>query len=416
MITKLSAPLFVQLELTEGCNHSCGYCSNPFSNHRGVKSTVEETKVALDEIISNKIFSVVLTGGEPFTNLPVLHYSLDRLKEEPIEVYVNTNLSQPISEEDVSRLKTADYVLVSFPSFNEERFNQIVGVNSFKKVLSNLEKIVSEGVHVGINQVVTPINYDDVGRTVEFLKEKIGINEFSASPIIPSCSGSSEEHFIEPEKVLQLARQLIEIEKSTGIKTDMLTFIPPCFFPEGINQHRLSAHGCSAGRDSVIIGANGEVRRCALLSEFYGNIRQEKLKTIWKRVLEVEKPINEKCNECMPDEYCAQGCEARARVGNGKDPFIKGLSKSRKLNLYNSLNDSDVLFLKRIMVREEGSDYLVGNGGSYVIGNESLVRFTKGIEGKKFSFLEVRENLGQEGINLVTYLVNRGVIKICNLE
>lgn len=414
MARKLTAPLFVQLELTEGCNHRCGYCSNPFAVNRLVKPSIDETDITLDELILNRVFSVVLTGGEPFTNRKVLHHSIDRLKDEPTEIYVNTNLSQSIDKEDIEKLKNVDYVLVSFPSHDEEKFNKIVKANSYKKVLANLEKLANEQIRFGINQVVTPFNYDDVQGTVELLKEKVRLTEFSASPVIPTCPGNDKIYSIEAEKVLELAKHLIEIEKTLGVKTDMLTFIPPCFFPDSILHHRLTAHGCSAGRDSAVISANGEVRRCALLTESYGNIRKESLKEIWERMMNFEKPTNIYCNNCLPYEYCAGGCEARANACRGIDPFIKGLSQSRKSELYKTLNEKDILELGKIQWRKEGEEYLVGHGGSYVIGNESLLKFIKGIKGKKLSYNEIKKDLGMTGEKLVTYLFNRGLLKKCN--
>ena len=117
---------------------------------------------------------------------------------------------------------------------------------------------------------------------------------------------------------------------------------------------------------------------------------------------------------CLPYEYCVGGCEARAVVCGGDDPFIKGLPQTRKSNLYKTLRDSDVFTLGRIQWRNEGDDYLIGHGGSYVIGNEALLTFTRGIEGKNFSFEEVKRDLGETGEKLVTYLFNRGLIKLCN--
>ena len=413
MVRKLSAPLFVQLELTEWCNHRCGYCSNPFADNRLERPSINETKVALDELLHNKVFSIVLTGGEPFANRKVLHYSLDRLKDEPTEVYINSNLSLPIRAEDIEKLKFVDYVLVSFPSYNKERFNQIVGADSFEKVLANLEILTQDGIPVGVNQVVTPINYNDVSDTVKFLQNRVGLKEFSASPIIPTCFDSIDRYSIKPAQVLELASQLIDLENTTGVKTDMLTFIPPCFFSERMMHHRLTAHGCSAGRDSAIIGATGDVRRCALLAESYGNIREERLRTIWERIQAVKKPTNKQCNNCMPQEYCFGGCEARANSCGGDDPFIAGLPQ-KKTNLYKTPEDSAVLTLRRVMHRKEGDRYLIGNGGSYVIGNEALLKFAGGIEGKKFSFAEVKRDLGETGAKIVIYLFNRGLLKVCN--
>jgi radical SAM protein with 4Fe4S-binding SPASM domain len=357
MAMVLSAPLFAQLELTEGCNHRCGYCSNPFSENRARKLTPKEADRALDELLSNRVFSIVLTGGEPFTNRAVLHHSLDRLRDKKVEVYVNTNLSQPIDNQDIEKLKGADYVLVSFPPHNKERFNEIVGRESYEKVLGNLEKLTKEGIPLGVNQVVTPLNYSDVQDTAKFLQEKIGLREFSASPIIPTCSGINKVYSIESRQVLELASTLIEIEQKTGIQTDMLTFIPHCYFPSKISHHRLASHGCSAGRDSLIIGASGDVRKCALLRKTYGNIQEESLANIWQKIQVAEKPKNEKCESCMPHEYCSGGCEARANVCGGEDPYVVGLSEERISDLYKTPTDSTIFTLDRIMHRKEGEKY-----------------------------------------------------------
>ena len=417
MVTKLSAPLFAQLELTEGCNHSCGYCSNPFADSRAKKPSIKEIDRALDELLANKVFSIVLTGGEPFTNRPVLHHTLDRLSDKPSEVYVNTNLSQELSDKDIEKLKSVNYVLVSFPSHNKERFNEIVGSKSYSKVLRNLETLVCEEIPFGINQVVTPANYGDVKDTVEFLRKRIGLKEFSASPVIPSCSKDITTYSIQPTEVLELASELIEIEKTMGVKTDMLTFIPPCYFPDNMMHHRLTAHGCSAGRDSVIISATGELRRCALLGESYGNIQEEGLKEIWSRMQNVEKPRSKECEGCMPQEYCSGGCEARANSCGGTDPYIVGLGDNRKLGLYKALKDSEVLTLGKVMYRKESEGrYLIGHGGSYVVGNKALLDFVGNLEGRKFSFGEVKQDLGDTGAKLVTYLFNRGLLKVCNLK
>src|SRR3989344_4883793 len=109
-----------------------------------------------------------------------------------------------------------------------------------------------------------------------------------------------------------------------------------------------------------------------------GNIQEEGLKEIWSRMQEVEKPKNKQCGNCMPQEYCSGGCEARANSCSGNDPYIVGLSESRRVNLYKTLEDSTVLTLGRVMHREEGNKrYLIGHGGSYVVGNEALLNFTK---------------------------------------
>jgi|TARA_B100001971_G_scaffold212193_1_gene241640 hypothetical protein len=130
---------------------------------------------------------------------------------------------------------------------------------------------------------------------------------------------------------------------------------------------------------------------------------------------EVEKPRNEECDGCMPQEYCSGGCEARANSCGGDDPYIVGLDKDKRLNIYKTPKDSTILTLGQVMHREESEGrYLIGHGGSYVVGNEALLNFTGELEGRRFSFGEVKRDLGDTGAKLVTYLFNRGLLKVCD--
>lgn len=70
MFRTLSAPVNIQLELTSRCNHNCVHCYNYWRqdlDHErdsygldvDLLTTVER------EVLSNGIFHITLTGGEP---------------------------------------------------------------------------------------------------------------------------------------------------------------------------------------------------------------------------------------------------------------------------------------------------------------------------------------------------------------
>ena len=71
----LKAPLSVQIEVTENCNHRCTHCYNYWK--KGDKCIFENmtfatAKKVADEVINSQVFGVTLTGGEPFLNFDVL--------------------------------------------------------------------------------------------------------------------------------------------------------------------------------------------------------------------------------------------------------------------------------------------------------------------------------------------------------
>jgi radical SAM protein with 4Fe4S-binding SPASM domain len=405
----LRSPVFVQLELTERCNHRCFYCSNPFSHEGNLASlSLPEIKRVLDQLLVNNVFSVVLTGGEPFMNREGLHFALDYLKTKLIEVYVNTNLSQSLGYEDISRLKRADNVLVPFHSSDKKLFNTIAGANSYDKVLENLEKLVSGQIKFGVNQVITQRNKGELLKTGQFLYDKFGIISFSATPVLPANEKGMAES-LSLEEVVNLSRELIRLENSTGMKTDILACLPPCLFPKELLDHRMASHWCSAGKDTITIGPRGYVRRCATLKEEYGNILREELLVIWNRLSSLPKKGNSLCDKCQSIGDCYSGCEARA-LAWGRDPYINGLNIIPSSALYKELDPEKTYKLSEVRSRRENGQFLVGNGGGFVTGNSELIKFVETIRGLSLTKEGIEKRFGKAGLNIVTYLYNRGLV------
>jgi radical SAM protein with 4Fe4S-binding SPASM domain len=105
----------------------------------------------------------------------------------------------------------------------------------------------------------------------------------------------------------------------------------------------MASHGCSAGRDTAVISPQGFVRRCAALSEIYGNLLEEDLTTIWKRINNVKKVVNSTCADCMPGEYCYGGCEARV-LAEGKERYVCGLDECKKTGFIENLIKKELIY------------------------------------------------------------------------
>ena len=65
--------------------------------------------------------------------------------------------------------------------------------------------------------------------------------------------------------------------------------------------------------------------------------------------------------------------------------------------------------MEGIKIRKEGQEFLIGNGGGFVVGNVDLINFIKNINGS-FRVERISEEFGQLGVNLITYLYNKGLV------
>ena len=399
MKNQLSAPLIVQLEITERCNHNCFYCYNLF-NHNGNSMPLDKIDRVIYELAKNRVFSTVITGGEPFTYKEGLYHALKQLTANFIDPIINTNLSLPIEESDLEKIAKTQFILVSFPSQNEGLFNDIVGVSgSYKKVNDNLAKISQEKIPVGINQVVSKKNKQDVYKTGKYLFETFGITSFSASPMT-SVRTESQEYELSGEEIFEVALALEALEKDFKMRTDMLECIPREIFPIHLRNHSMANHQCSAGYDLANISVSGEMRTCPKLEDTFGNIFLEGLKEIWDRV-QKKRPY-----DCLPLGLCP----VRIKSHSGIDPLPKKTRDSSP-NPKKTCEKGMLYIASPIRTRKEGEHLLIfGRESGVIFGNEMLVRFIESIQGKPFNVEDIELRFGGKAKYLLNQLYSVGII------
>ncbi len=409
MNLKLSAPMITHVELTEQCNHRCFYCYNLSRSSKCM--SLEEIQRILNQTEENKIFSVVLTGGEPFMNRKGLYFALEKLNGMQIDALINTNLSMPLREHDLQILKISQFILVSFPTSDETKFNSIVGRDSYSDILKNLEKLVSSNIAFGVNQVVTQKNKEDVYKTGKFLFEKFNLNSFSASPIVP-VRKEDMQYSLNSVEIINVAEDLLRLEKDFPIKSDMLECIPTCLFPENIRSHTVAHHSCTAGKDTISINAAGMVKKCPKLEKSYGNIFIEDLKIIWDKIMESKRLDNYLCNGCLASPACHGGCEARVNLGEGVDELVCGSKNPYEDISPKKIRKDKIYRMSKIRWREEKESLLIwGREDGFVFGNNMLLRFMQSLEGKSFNLDDVTGKFGEQSEKILSYLYNRGLVR-----
>lgn len=372
----LSLPLTAQLEITDFCNHRCVHCYSLDSEvqNRPSRKVSDETVLACTQkLIDNKIFSVIVTGGEPLIKKELTKKVIFLLKENNTRVALNTNLT--LADDDfIQFLKEQKVgVLTSCPSGENNSFAKLVGIDNYKVFESKVKKLVDAGVKCTINMVVTKDNLHEIRLTAEKMKA-LGCKSFAATPMGLNVEYPRLDLLLSVEEVRKVVADLLWIEENLKMKVDILEALPKCVFQEEIlrGKHHFLNRKCQAGRTVIAVSCNGDVRPCAHNPHPYGNLLKEDLRDIWKKMDDWRstKYIPEECKGCTWLHRCNGGCRTSAKVFNGdwdkKDMWCTGrlmtTSSFNDKNEYVLLPDTQLQIVESVKVRREDENaYLIYN-------------------------------------------------------
>ncbi len=372
----LSLPLTAQLEVTDFCNHRCIHCYNLDSEikNRPMRHVDDETVLAVaQKLIDNKIFGVIITGGEPLIKKELTKRVISLLKDEGLRVSLNTNLTL-FDDDFICFLKEKKVgVLTSCPSGNPSSFSKLVGIDNYAKFETNLKKVIAAGVKITINMVVTKENLHEVKTTARKVKE-LGCKSFAATPMGLNVEYPRLDLLLTVDEVRQVISDLLWIEKNLALKVDVLEALPKCVFPESVllEKHAFLNRKCQAGRTVIAVSCDGDVRPCAHNPSSYGNILEKDLRDIWQKMSDWRSAqyVPEGCRDCAWLNRCNGGCRTSAKAFNGdwnkNDMWCTGkLSISPPKDNHPTIElkaDTQLQFTSCIKTRKENEDaYVIYN-------------------------------------------------------
>lgn len=324
-ILKCKSPVFVGIRITTDCNMNCPHC---FAKDNKKKMTFETFKKIIDKLVENEIYKITITGGEPFTNEALMDM-LREAKSNRLVVSLQTNGSL-LTEKAINTLAKIltdeDWVQISFDGFDENTYKQTRGSSGFKKIYENIVGLVSAGLNVKLNVVVTNKNYKFLDKIYE-VGEELKVKKISFSPEFGCINENAEVFFPRDKQVFMEMKKVIEknIKNDNALPIDIDGLAVPCGCKEFVEcGFELGKLTCPAGKTSCEIDVNGDVYPCPFLFEedfFMGNILEQSVEELWKskNLDELRKPqwTTEKvCLECESLSLCNGGCFAVAKKSN----------------------------------------------------------------------------------------------------
>ena len=369
-----SAPTTINLEMTEACNVKCRHCYNPWRDEHAGKFNLDKDKVdyLIDEFVKNKVFHVILSGGEPLAKFDELCYALERLVANNISTSINSNLMLATPEK-MKKLKDigCDHVLTSWFSYFPTETDYITtSKGSYHKIVEGIKTTVAAGIRVSANTIVTQLNHETIYKSGKFLNS-LGVTQFFAHRVIPPAYDRKDvqkQHSAKIEVAKQSLDELLKLKEEFGMNVGTLINYPLCMIGDLEKYQDFVGRGCPTQQGHRFnINSNGETHGCVMEDKNYGNVYEIGLKDAYQNTStwRNESYLFEGCKGCHYIDVCQSGCRMDAFAASGKmdgqDPLMPGkefIVKPFKFKNFSYVNDAiekgaKILVPERIRFRKE---------------------------------------------------------------
>jgi len=281
-------PIYVEIGLTNLCNHDCVFCG--FDYARGTDTL--DTKVLLDnvKIMGNYgVKSILYSGaGEPFLNKDFPQI-IRKTKGYGIDVAFSTNIAlfNKLNAEKV--LPYTSWIRLSLDSATPEthaKVHRAKGQNrekDFSKILLNLENLVkikranNYGTTLGTQFLLLEENAHEVLESAKLCRD-LGLDLFQVKPY-SKHPPSINELSVDYNKFKELEDEL------KNMSTDTFKVVFRSTRMQRIKKER-DYNQCLSLSFWAMINERGDVVPCDLFYDvkeyFYGNIYENNFKEIWE--------------------------------------------------------------------------------------------------------------------------------------
>lgn len=297
---KQNIPINVDFHVTYKCNLQCKHCyaenrKKCFNKDKSL--TLSEIKDMLDQLDELGTFFIRITGGEPFYHPQIMDIlSYGHKKNFAISIVTNGTLLNKNIIHQLKEIKLRELSFSIHGASNKTHDNFVGKLGSFTRLKENLLVCKLENIPIRLSWTVTKETVHEAEDIINLSKElQIPI---SISPrILPQIDG-----LLTPKQHRLTTKNFVEFIKKFNYKP-----IPV---------------KCTLGT-KMQINYDGTVQPCLFLNDIVGDLRKDRLETIWSNMLKnreikyknfLEEP--EGCKLCRNKSYCHR-CPGVSLIENG---------------------------------------------------------------------------------------------------
>jgi radical SAM protein len=336
-------PFIAIWEVTQACDLACVHCRASAQPERDpAELSTAEGKALIDEIAAWKVPVFVLTGGDPIKR-PDLFELIDYARTAGVHVSLTPSATPLLTQQVVQRLKHAGLarLAVSLDGATARTHDAFRGMSgSYARTLNAVEWANAAALSVQINTTFSRRNIGEIDAIVALI-EQLHIALWSVFFLVPTGRGKLDD-LLSAEEFERVFERLHLLSKSASfdIKTTEAQHYRRFVLQKRVLARRAGApdmqasvsqdaigrapRGLNDGKGFVFISHKGDVFPSGFMPVSGGNIREEKLATIYReselfRGLRDTSKLEGKCGKCEFKEICG-GSRARAFALSG-NPF-----------------------------------------------------------------------------------------------
>ena len=273
-IRKKRVPDQFTIGITARCPNNCIHCGAAGINPER-ELTLDEISGAVDQSLDLGSYLVAFDGGETMLRNDLVEMVSRVDKSRAIATCFTSGFR--LSEERARELKAAGLYAarISLDSPFEAEHDRIRGrEGAYRDAIAGIKNAKAAGILTDMFVVVSPHNIDDLEEFYN-LAVSLGMDELSIYEIIAVGRWIDHEDEVIGEKDVS---RLEKFQKTMNSKPEgpRVTAFPYFMGP--------SLFGCFAGRRWMHVASDGEVMPCAYTPLSFGNICEDSLEVIWKRM------------------------------------------------------------------------------------------------------------------------------------
>jgi AdoMet-dependent heme synthase len=333
-------PFIAIWEVTQACDLACVHCRASAQPERDpAELSTDEGKALIDQIAAWKVPVFVLTGGDPIKR-PDLFELIDHARSVGVHVSLTPSATPLLTRDVVFRLKQSGLarLAVSLDGATASTHDAFRGMSgSYARTLNAVQWANEAGLPVQINTTFSRRNIGEIDAIVA-LMDQLRITLWSVFFLVPTGRGKLDD-LLSADEFESVFERLHQLSKTAtfDIKTTEAQHYRRFVLQKRVAERRegiVSTHvtvssdaigraprGLNDGKGFVFISHKGDVFPSGFLPLAGGNIREQKLETIYCesplfRGLRDTSNLEGKCGKCEFKEICG-GSRSRAYALTG---------------------------------------------------------------------------------------------------